>query len=75
MKGLPMRAVQAGERLEMIYLSENNQLSQRVIKVISVSETTVKAYCYLKKQFRTFKRENILSVAPAVQKKQIYEKV
>ncbi|MBM7713175.1 hypothetical protein MHB50_13330 [Siminovitchia sp. FSL H7-0308] len=75
MKRLLMRAALSGERLEIIYLSENNQLSQRVIKVLFVSETTVKAYCYFKKQCRTFKRENILSVAPFGQRKQIYEEV
>jgi predicted DNA-binding transcriptional regulator YafY len=64
MKDLLMRAVESGERLEMIYLSKNNDLTQRVIKVMKVKEGSFKAYCYMRRQFRTFKLSNILSIGP-----------
>lgn len=76
MKGLLRRAANSGEKLEIIYLSNSHQLSQRIVKVISMSETTIQAYCYLKNQYRTFKRANILSAAPlGVRKNTKKEKV
>lgn len=64
MIGLLNRTAGTSEKLEMIYLSNNNQMSQRVIRVISVSGSIVKAYCYTKKQYRIFKLDNILSIGP-----------
>lgn len=68
MKGILLRAVTDKKPLEMIYMSRDNQISQRVIKVIAVNDSKVKAYCYLKKQYRIFNMDNILSVAPARKK-------
>lgn len=48
--------------LEIIYLSDRQQLSQRKIHVQEVSEHTIRAYCFLRKQTRLFKMANILSV-------------
>ncbi|MGG4039878.1 WYL domain-containing protein [Heyndrickxia ginsengihumi] len=67
MKGLLMRAAESGERLEMIYMSAKGDISQRVIKVLHVSSESLKAYCYTRNQFRTFKLENILSIVPLKQ--------
>lgn len=64
MKGILNRASESHQKLEMIYISSDNQISQRIIKVLAVNELSVKAYCYNKKQFRTFKLSNILSVGP-----------
>ena len=65
MISLLIRSAQTGERLEMIYLSEKQQLSQRVIKVLEVQNDTIKAYCFIKRTYRTFKMTNILSIVPA----------
>lgn len=64
MKGMLIRAIDSQEKLEMIYLSNENKVSQRIIKVLAVSDASIKAYCYTKRQFRTFKLSNILSVGP-----------
>ncbi|MBE6184882.1 hypothetical protein [Heyndrickxia ginsengihumi] len=64
MKGLLMNAVETGETLEMIYLSNKGEISQRRIKVLNINEGSIKAYCYTKRQFRTFKLDNILSIVP-----------
>ncbi|MCM3023549.1 hypothetical protein [Heyndrickxia ginsengihumi] len=64
MKGLLIRASESGEQLEMIYISAKGDVSQRVIKVLNVSSESLKAYCYTRNQFRTFKLENILSIVP-----------
>ncbi|RST60221.1 hypothetical protein D5F11_007115 [Siminovitchia terrae] len=69
MKSLLKRAVESKQRLEMIYINRDNQMSQRVIKVIAVTDSALKAYCYHKRQFRTFNLANILSVAPVRQRR------
>ncbi|WP_342772327.1 hypothetical protein [Bacillus yapensis] len=48
--------------VEMIYLSSTNQFTKRKIVVSHINDTTIRAYCYLRKQSRLFKIENILSV-------------
>lgn len=65
MEGILLRAAADKKPIEMIYMSKDNQISQREIRVIAVNESKVKAYCYLKKQYRIFSLDNILSVAPA----------
>ncbi|MCI1745118.1 MAG: hypothetical protein LKI07_12730 [Heyndrickxia oleronia] len=64
MKGLLLRAVETHEKLEMIYLSNKGEISQRVIRVEKVGDQSFRAYCYTRKQVRTFKLNNILSIAP-----------
>ncbi len=64
MKSTLKRAVASGEVLEMIYLDDKGNLSQRRIKVLSLKEESFKAYCFSKRQQRTFKVSNVLSVGP-----------
>ncbi|NYV67298.1 hypothetical protein HYI36_18665 [Bacillus sp. Gen3] len=64
MKGLLLRAIETHEKLEMIYLSNKGEITQRVIRVEKVGVQSIRAYCYTRKQVRTFKLSNILSIAP-----------
>ncbi|MEH6904699.1 MULTISPECIES: hypothetical protein [Neobacillus] len=64
MDGLFMRSIEENIPLEMIYLAENQELSQRKLIVKEVTDEYIRAYCLLRKQMRTFKRENILSIMP-----------
>lgn len=64
MKGLLLRSLEEHMLLEMIYMSTNNQISQRRILVTDMNDSTIRAYCYLRKQTRLFKIENILSIMP-----------
>nr|WP_259549280.1 hypothetical protein [Heyndrickxia oleronia] len=64
MKGLLLRAGETHEKLEMIYLSNKGEITQRVIHVEKVGDQSFRAYCYSRKQVRTFKLSNILSIAP-----------
>ncbi|GIN38435.1 WYL domain-containing protein [Heyndrickxia oleronia] len=64
MKGLLLRAIEAHEKLEMIYLSNKGEITQRVVRVEKVGDQSFRAYCYTRKQVRTFKISNILSIAP-----------
>jgi predicted DNA-binding transcriptional regulator YafY len=64
MDGLFLRAIEENIPLEMIYLSDGQQLTQRKLLVKEVNEEYIRAYCLLRKQIRTFRRENILSIMP-----------
>lgn len=64
MKGLLVRAAKSGAELEMIYLDSKGDISQRRIKVLSVNEESFRAYCYARRQQRTFKMSNTLSIGP-----------
>lgn len=64
MREMLQRCLVSGKRLEMIYLSDKGEFSQRMIKLISLDEKTVTAFCYFRRSKRIFKLENILSLAP-----------
>ncbi|MFF2446134.1 hypothetical protein ACFVSW_03450 [Neobacillus sp. NPDC058068] len=64
MDGLFIRSIEENMPLEMIYLADNHELSQRKLIVMEMNEEYIRAYCLLRKQVRTFKRENILSIMP-----------
>ncbi|OIK11105.1 WYL domain-containing protein [Bacillus sp. MUM 13] len=56
-----LRSLKEDSLLEIIYLSEKGQVSQRRIQVLDLTEEYVRAYCFLRKTNRTFKISNILS--------------
>ncbi|MEH7336640.1 hypothetical protein V7161_28855, partial [Neobacillus drentensis] len=64
MDGLLIRSIEENIPLEMIYLAENQELSQRSLIVKEISDEYIRAYCLLRKQIRTFRRANILSIMP-----------
>jgi len=64
MKRLLLNAAETSEKLEMIYISNKGEITQRVIKVEKVGEEYFRAYCYTRKQVRTFNMSNILSIGP-----------
>jgi predicted DNA-binding transcriptional regulator YafY len=64
MDGLLLQSIEENIPLEMIYLSEDQQISQRKLMVKEVNDEYIRAYCLLRKQIRTFRRENILSLMP-----------
>ena len=48
--------------VEIMYISNNGQVSQRTISIKDINEVTFRAYCHLRKTQRVFKLENVLSV-------------
>lgn len=64
MDGLLLRSIEENIPLEMIYLSDDQQISQRKLLVKEVNDEYIRAYCLLRKQVRTFRKENILSLMP-----------
>ncbi|WP_423801523.1 hypothetical protein [Neobacillus sp. SAB-20_R2A] len=64
MDGLFIRSIEENIPLEMIYLAENQEITQRRLIIKEVTDEYILAYCLLRKQIRTFKRDNILSIMP-----------
>jgi predicted DNA-binding transcriptional regulator YafY len=64
MDGLFLRSIEENIPLEMIYLSEDHHLTQRKLIVKEIDDQYIRAYCLLRHEMRTFKRENILSILP-----------
>lgn len=72
MDGLFLRSIEENIPLEIIYLSEDQTLSQRKLIVKEMNDDYIRAYCLLRKQIRTFRRENILSIMPDTRSKERY---
>ncbi|MDQ1147049.1 putative DNA-binding transcriptional regulator YafY [Bacillus sp. SORGH_AS 510] len=64
MDGLFIRSIEENMPLEMIYLADNQKISQRKLIVKEITDEYIRGYCLLRKQMRTFKKENILSLMP-----------
>lgn len=62
MNGLLKKSLTENLPVEMIYLAANNEITQRRIIVKEMHEHYFKAFCFLRKADRLFKKENILSV-------------
>ena len=49
------------QRIIIILYLKGNEITQRTIKVIKITDDDVQAYCYLRKELRRFKKNNILA--------------
>lgn len=68
MHGLFIHSMETKQKLEIIYVSVENQFSQRIIRVLDISENKILAYCYSKRQVRAFTISGVLS-ARAISKR------
>jgi predicted DNA-binding transcriptional regulator YafY len=68
MKRSLMKALNDKQPVEIIYISDKQIITQRTVLVNEMNQHTIRAYCYLRKQSRLFKIQNILSVFPIKQK-------
>jgi len=64
MNGILKRALEAGQTLEMIYMSDKGEISQRKVRITKLLPGSFRAYCFSRKQQRSFKVSNVLSVGP-----------
>ncbi|MEH7354651.1 hypothetical protein V7150_13915 [Neobacillus drentensis] len=64
MDGLLIRSIEEHIPLEIIYLADSQEFSQRKLIVKEVNDDYIRAFCLTRKQIRTFIRENILSIMP-----------
>ena len=44
-----------------IMYQKNKEITERKVKVLKMKDDDIEAYCYLRKQIRHFKKENILA--------------
>jgi len=61
MIGFLTSAMDGKEKIMIYYMDSKGKVSQRVIRVVGIDDEKVLAYCYYRKQVRSFKLENILS--------------
>lgn len=53
-------SLEQGSIITIIYAKEN-VITKRNIRVLEMNNSIIKAYCYLRRQNRVFKKENILA--------------
>ncbi|MFS0674241.1 hypothetical protein [Ornithinibacillus sp. 179-J 7C1 HS] len=68
MKGLFLRSIENKEKIIIFYMDSKSQVTQRFVRVISMRDESIVAFCYWRKKIRTFKLENILSAGPVRKK-------
>lgn len=56
-----LQASLEGGRIVTIIYQKNSEITKRNIKVISMKDDNIKAFCYLRHQVREFKLDNILA--------------
>ncbi|RLQ96332.1 hypothetical protein [Falsibacillus albus] len=62
MEKLLMYAAMSKDPVMLFYIDRFGKVTQRIIKVESIDEKYIKAYCFLRKQRRTFIIQNILAI-------------
>jgi predicted DNA-binding transcriptional regulator YafY len=58
-----------GRNVEIIYLDRNGELSQRKIRLLSVKDGRIRAYCFKRRATRYFSVENVLAMRPVKEKR------
>ncbi len=60
-----IEAMEGQAKIMIFYLDGKNRITQRIIRVIKLTDHYLLAYCYYRKQIRAFKFDHILSYGPA----------
>ncbi|MFC3209646.1 MULTISPECIES: transcriptional regulator [Planomicrobium] len=71
MKAQILKAFKYQQLVDMMYIANDGGISKRRIKILKVSGETFQAYCFLRKEKRTFKMENVLSAIPVITKERM----
>lgn len=59
------------EILDMVYIANDGEISQRRIRVFEVSSESFRAYCFFRGSNRTFNINNVLALIPVIHKEKI----
>ncbi len=54
--------------LEIIYVSNSGKTTKRNVKLIKINNSTFTAYCFMRKERRTFAINNLLAVVPLTER-------
>lgn len=57
------RYLTSAQLVDIIYLDRSGQITQRRIKLHSITDDQVKAYCFYRRSIRSFSISNILAIA------------
>lgn len=68
MRNQIIKSMRYNESLDMMYMSNDEIISKRRIKVLSINEGTFQGYCFLRKSKRTFRVDNVLALVPVIVK-------
>lgn len=68
MKAQILKAFKYQQLIDMMYMANDGSISKRRVKILKVSGESFQAYCFLRREKRTFKMENVLSVRPVIKK-------
>jgi predicted DNA-binding transcriptional regulator YafY len=69
MKILLRKALETKEPTRIFYMDKKGNVSERIIRIESIKEEQIRAYCFYRKQNRTFLIGNILSLGPVKRKR------
>lgn len=60
------KSIIRNQLLDIIYMTDDGQITKRRVRVYKCDNNSFTAYCYLRKSVRTFKLENVLAAVPVV---------
>ena len=60
------KLLERNEIADVIYMSANGKLTKRRLKLISVSSHSFHAYCFLRRERRTFKIDQVLAIQKVI---------
>lgn len=65
------RALRYCETLDMMYLAKDGSITKRRVNVLQVGDSSFRAYCHLRKSKRTFAIDNVLALAPVIERERV----
>lgn len=68
MKEQLIKAMQYNQLVDLMYISQNGEITKRRIKLIKIVGDKFQAFCFTKHAKRTFIIDNALAVLPVIQK-------
>ena len=68
MKEQLIKSMQRNQIVSMMYMAKDGKVSKRSIKIIKIVGDSFQAYCFNRKDKRTFTISNVLAILPVIQK-------
>ncbi|GAA0480657.1 hypothetical protein GCM10008986_01540 [Salinibacillus aidingensis] len=61
---LANQKVKADQWVEIIYQSQSGEITKRTIKIYGSNKEKIFGYCFMRKDYRSFYKEQILAMIP-----------
>ncbi len=68
MKEQLIKAMQHNQLVDLMYISQEGEITKRRIKLIKIVGDRFQAFCFTKHAKRTFITDNVLAVFPVIRK-------